>query len=63
MIGINPDFDYLYDPQQRRPDGRCPECGSEIWGIGHNLCSRCRRHERMRAISTQRDTQMEEEDG
>ena len=63
MIGINPDCDYLYDPQQQRPAGKCRECGGEIWGFGQNLCSRCRRNERMRAISTQRDAQMEEEDG
>ena len=45
MIGINPDFDYLYDPQQRMPDGKCPECGMEIWGFGQNLCWRCQRAE------------------
>lgn len=43
MLGINPDFDHLYDPQQQRPAGWCPLCRSEIWEPGHNLCSRCRR--------------------
>lgn len=45
MIGINPDYDYLYDPQQQRPAGKCPYCGSEIWGFGQNLCRRCQRAE------------------
>jgi hypothetical protein len=51
MIGINPDFDYLYDPQQRRAAGRCPLCGVEIWTPGANLCRRCRRSELMDNVS------------
>lgn len=45
MIGISPDFDFLYDPQQRRPVGKCPMCGAEIWRMGKNLCVRCSRSE------------------
>lgn len=41
LIGIDPDYDHLYDPQQARPAGECPICGAEIWGIDHNLCVRC----------------------
>lgn len=45
MIGINPDFDYLYDPQQAPPTGWCPLCGAEICGFGRELCSRCEARE------------------
>ena len=41
MIGINPDCDYLYDPQQADPAGRCPRCGAEIWADDQELCDRC----------------------
>ena len=45
MIGINPDFDYLYDPQQAKPAGWCLLCGAEILEQGQELCVRCRRWE------------------
>ena len=45
MIGINPDLDYLFDPQQAKPAGWCPNCGMEIWEPGQELCTRCRRME------------------
>jgi hypothetical protein len=45
MIGYDSDLDYLYDPQQQRPAGKCPSCGGEIWDSGQNLCRRCRRSE------------------
>lgn len=41
MIGVDPAYDYLYDPQQAKPAGRCPCCGAEIWEDGQDLCSRC----------------------
>lgn len=41
VVGINPDFDYLYDPQQCRPVGFCPVCGGEIYRIGAELCATC----------------------
>lgn len=41
MIGINPDNDYLFDPQQSRPSGFCEACGGEIYGDG--ICLRCER--------------------
>lgn len=41
MIGINPDFDYLYDPQQARPIGFCTCCGGVIYREG--ICLRCER--------------------
>ena len=40
MIGINPDFDYLYDPQQASPARWRPRCGTEICG-DTELCHRC----------------------
>ena len=44
MIGINPDADYLLDPQQATPAGWCPVCGTKIWEDGQELCRRCRRN-------------------
>lgn len=41
MIGIDPDYDYLYDPQQAKPAGWCPICRMEIWTPGKNLCRAC----------------------
>lgn len=41
--GIDPDSDYLFDPQQFPPAGWCPECGMEIWTPGKDLCTRCER--------------------
>ena len=45
IIGIDPDYDYLFDPQQARPVGFCEICGREIYAEGENLCSRCREEE------------------
>ena len=42
-IGIDPDYDYLHDPQRSPPAGWCPICGAEIWTIGKELCIRCER--------------------
>jgi len=41
-IGINPDYDYLLDPQMREPRGFCEQCGGEIYTRGERLCSECR---------------------
>lgn len=41
MIGINPDYDWMFDPQQARPVGYCPVCGREIYGGGRDICGRC----------------------
>ena len=40
IIGIDPDQDYRYDPQQAKPAGWCPMCGGEICG-DTELCRRC----------------------
>ena len=40
IIGINPDYDYLLDPQQAEPQGWCPVCGGEICGDAE-LCRMC----------------------
>ena len=45
MIGIDPDCDFLYDPQQQRPAGWCPVCGREIYAEGENLCTKCKEME------------------
>lgn len=41
MIGIDPDFDWIYDPQQAKPAGYCPRCGGEIYEPGRELCREC----------------------
>lgn len=41
MIGYDPDYDFLYDPQQAAPRGFCPCCGKEIYEYGKDLCRRC----------------------
>ena len=41
-IGINPDYDYLNDPQQARPFGFCAKCGKEIYRPFAETCDRCR---------------------
>jgi hypothetical protein len=41
MIGINPDFDYLIDDQQKKSVAFCPVCGGEIFGDW--ICWRCYR--------------------
>lgn len=52
-IGINPDLDFLYDPQQQRePPPRCDCCGEEVTAyetyveIGERFffCQRCMRN-------------------
>ena len=40
IIGIDPDYDYMFDPQQTKPTGWCPVCGGEICGDA-DLCRRC----------------------
>ena len=40
-IGYNPDYDFLYDPQQAPSYGWC-ECGKEIYIRGQVLCYDCR---------------------
>ena len=42
MIGIDPAFDYLYDPQQAPVIGFCERCGCEVYHLGDELCERCR---------------------
>lgn len=42
IIGINPDYDYLYDPQQAPTYGYCESCGADIYARGETLCSECR---------------------
>ena len=41
MIGYNPDYDYLYDPQQARPVCFCVNCGREIYAEGKDRCDDC----------------------
>jgi hypothetical protein len=40
-VGYNPDYDFLYDPQQDPSYGFC-ECGNEIYARGERLCYDCR---------------------
>jgi hypothetical protein len=46
IIGINPDYDYLFDPQQAPTYGYCEKCGADIYARGETLCAECR-EERM----------------
>jgi predicted amidophosphoribosyltransferase len=41
MIGHDPDYDYLHDPQQAPVRGFCRSCGREIYADGKDLCERC----------------------
>lgn len=41
MVGISPDYDYLFDPQQARPACFCQRCGGEIYGRSRDLCEEC----------------------
>lgn len=41
MIGINPDYDWMFDPQQAKPVGYCPICGREIYAEGRDICEHC----------------------
>lgn len=41
IIGINPDYDALYDPQQVRPTGFCDVCGRELYRPFQQTCDRC----------------------
>lgn len=45
MVGIDPTYDRLYDPQQAEPAGWCPVCGAEIWEAGQDVCTRCEERE------------------
>ena len=40
LIGIDPDYDYLYDRQQDKPTGFC-QCGREIYNAEDDLCYWC----------------------
>ncbi len=42
MIGIDPDYDWMFDPQQAKPACHCLICGREIYAEGHDICQRCR---------------------
>ena len=41
IIGIDPDYDYLFDPQQAVPVCYCPICGREIYAEGREICEHC----------------------
>ena len=41
MIGYDPDYDFLYDPQQSREFSRCSCCGREIYRPMQETCDRC----------------------
>lgn len=41
LIGIDPDYDFLYDPQQAPHFGFCERCGREVYRYGDVLCWRC----------------------
>lgn len=41
MIGYDPDFDYLYDPQQTKPVCFCVNCRREIYARERDLCEHC----------------------
>ena len=41
MIGYDPNYDFLYDPQQAKPAGWCPCCGEEIYRPTQHMCDRC----------------------
>lgn len=55
MIGINPDYDFLYDPQQAMSRGKCQRCGAEVWVEGRDLCNRCA------VYTAEREPDLEEE--
>lgn len=45
-IGVNPDYDYLLDPQMEKPGGYCDRCGCPLHGDGRRtkyetLCECC----------------------
>lgn len=40
-IGVNADFDYLFDAQQARPVGFCSCCGRELYSLRSETCDRC----------------------
>lgn len=42
MIGVNPDWDFLLDEQQRHPVGFCPVCGAEVYAPD-SACIKCLR--------------------
>lgn len=47
MVGINVDYDYLFDPQQTRPACLCQNCGAEIYREGQDICEECMNSEEM----------------
>ena len=40
-IGVNPDFDFLLDPQQSKPYGYCIYCNREIYRPFTDICDAC----------------------
>lgn len=45
-IGVNPDYDYLLDPQMAKVGGYCDRCGRALHGDGRQtkyetLCEHC----------------------
>jgi predicted amidophosphoribosyltransferase len=41
MVGINPDYDFLYDPQQAKTLCFCSCCGGEIYRSDTEICDDC----------------------
>ena len=41
-IGIDPNLDFLYDPQQAPHYGFCSFCGKELYRPFTETCDRCR---------------------
>ena len=50
-VGINADYDYLYDPQQDKVCGYCERCGQDIYTRGNRLCYDCEDTERAREMA------------
>lgn len=40
--GYDPDYDFLYDPQQAPSYGWCEVCGMEVYAKGEPFCYDCR---------------------
>lgn len=40
-VGVNPDNDWLLDPQRARPRGFCERCGREVYSQLSDLCYLC----------------------
>jgi hypothetical protein len=46
IVGVNPDYDYLLDPQMAESGDRCDRCGCSLYGGGRQteyetLCEDC----------------------